>query len=148
MSRRPLRAHGQPHQKLSSARPDEPAGGQEGKSPEPKPPPRLRIIRAIGDIPRYLNTERGFATNILFGPAVVAPTQRAELNDKYRSQTNGARDTMNELRKTLVGDLDDGAELGAGIDALNAKLNALRDAIDKAIDGPAEPRKNAAKKKR
>ena len=29
---------------------------------------RLEIVRAVGDIPRYLNPERGFATNILFGP--------------------------------------------------------------------------------
>ena len=37
---------------------------------------RLEIVRAVGDIPRYLNPERGFATNILFGPAVVEPKQR------------------------------------------------------------------------
>jgi len=107
---------------------------------------RLQIIRAVGDIPRYLNTERGFATNILFGPAVVDPKQRAELNDKYRKQTDGARDKMNDLRRNLVGDLDDGAEVGTGIDAINTKLNALRDAIDRAIDGPADARKESAKK--
>ena len=107
---------------------------------------RLQIIRAIGDIPRYLNTERAFVINILFGPAVVDPKQRAELNDKYRKQTDGARDAMNQLRRTLVGDLDDGAEVGTGIDAINTKLNALRDAIDRAIDGPADARKESAKK--
>ena len=41
---------------------------------------RLEIVRAVGDIPRYLNPERGFATNILFGPAAVDPKQRAELD--------------------------------------------------------------------
>jgi len=41
---------------------------------------RLAVVRAVGDIPRYLNSERGFATNILFGPATVDPKLRAELN--------------------------------------------------------------------
>src|SRR5438309_4943189 len=62
---------------------------------------RLAVIRAVGDIPRYLNSERGFATNIMFGPATIDPKQRAELNDKYRRNTDGARAKMNELRKTL-----------------------------------------------
>src|SRR4051794_23637703 len=59
---------------------------------------RLEIVRAVGDIPRYLNSERGFSTNILFGPATVDPKTRAELVDKYRKQTNGARDKMNAIR--------------------------------------------------
>ena len=106
---------------------------------------RLGIVRAVGDIPRYLNPERGFATNILFGPPEVDPKLRADL-DKYRKQTDGARDKMNEIRKTLPGDLDDGAAVGGAIDALNAKLTALRDTIARAIDGPAEARRDAAKK--
>ena len=107
---------------------------------------RLEIVRAIGDIPRYMNPERGFATNILFGPATVDPKMRAELNDKYRKQTDGARAKMNEVRKTLPGDLDDGAAVAAGIDALNAKFGALRESMDKAIEGPADARRDAAKK--
>src|SRR5665647_2651570 len=107
---------------------------------------RLEIVRAIGDIPRYMNPERGFATNILFGPPAVDPKMRAELNDKYRKQTDGARDRMNQVRKALPGDLDDGAAVGAGIDALNAKFAALRETIAKSIDGPADARRDAAKK--
>src|SRR5258706_14645762 len=61
---------------------------------------RLEIVRAVGDIPRYLNSERGFATNILFGPPVVDPKQRTEL-DKYRKQTDGAREKVDQIRKTL-----------------------------------------------
>ena len=30
---------------------------------------RLEIVRAVGDIPRYMNPERGFATNILYRTA-------------------------------------------------------------------------------
>ena len=71
---------------------------------------------------------------------------RAELNEKYRKNTDGARDKMNAIRKNLSGALDDAAAVGAGIDALNVKFAALRDAMDKAIDGPAEPRKDAARK--
>jgi methyl-accepting chemotaxis protein len=106
---------------------------------------RLEIARAISDIPRFLNSERGFSTNILFGPAVVDPKMRSDMNEKMRKPTDGARDKMNALRKSTVASLDDGEALGSGIDALNAKFVALRAAIDKAIDGPAELRKDAAK---
>jgi methyl-accepting chemotaxis protein len=107
---------------------------------------RLEVVRAVGEIPRYLNPERGFATNILYGPAVVDPNMLKELVEKYRKQTDGARDRMNAIRKTLSGALDDGAAVGSGIDALNVKFAALREAIDKAIDGPADARKDAARK--
>lgn len=107
---------------------------------------RLEVVRAVGEIPRYLNPERGFATNIMFGPATVDSKLRAELNEKYRKQTDGARDRMNLIRKSLPGDLDDGVALAGGIDQLNAKFAALRDAMDKAMDGPAELRKDAARK--
>jgi methyl-accepting chemotaxis protein len=107
---------------------------------------RLEIVRAVGDIPRYLNPERGFATNILFGPPAVDPKQRTELNEKYRKQTDGAHDKMNRIRAALPGALEDGAAVGGSMDALNAKFASLREAIDKAIDGPADARKDAAKK--
>jgi methyl-accepting chemotaxis protein len=106
---------------------------------------RLAVVRAIGEIPRYMNPERGFATNILYGPAVVDPKMRSNLFEKYRKETDGARDKMNAIRKDLSA-LDDGAAVGSGIDALNVKFAALRDAMDKAIDGPAEARKDAARK--
>ena len=51
---------------------------------------------------------------------------------------------MRSARISLA--LDDGAGVGSAIDALNSKFAALRDAIDKAIDGPADTRKEAAKK--
>jgi methyl-accepting chemotaxis protein len=107
---------------------------------------RLEIVRAVGDIPRYMNSERGFATNIMFGPATVDPKARAELIEKYRKQTDSARYKMNAIRKTLSGAIDDSDAVAAGIDALNAKFVALREAMDKAIDGPAEVRKDAVKK--
>ena len=106
---------------------------------------RLAIVRAVSDIPRYLNPERGFSTNILFGPATVDPALLVG-QDKLRKQTDGARDKMNALRKELPGTLDDGNSLGSNIDGINSKFAALRAAIDKAIAGPAEARKDAAKK--
>jgi methyl-accepting chemotaxis protein len=107
---------------------------------------RLEIVRAVGDLPRYLSPERGFATNILFGPPAVDPKMRAELNDKYRKQTDGARDKMNQIKASLPGALEDGAAVASGIDGLNAKFTMLREAIDKAIDGPADARRDAVKK--
>ncbi|MCP3382752.1 methyl-accepting chemotaxis protein [Bradyrhizobium sp. CCGUVB4N] len=106
---------------------------------------RLAIVRAVSDIPRYLNPERGFATNIMYGPATVDPAQLTE-HDKLRKQTDGARDKMNALRKELPGSFDDGNAIGSNIDGINSKFTALRDAIDKAIAGPADTRKDAAKK--
>jgi methyl-accepting chemotaxis protein len=105
---------------------------------------RLQVVRAVGDIPRYLNPERGFATNLLLAPT-VDPKQHAEL-DGYRKQTSGAQAKMNELRKTLVRDLDDGGAIGNAIDALNTKFASLREAIEKALDGPADARRDAARK--
>lgn len=107
---------------------------------------RLAVVRAVGEIPRYMNPERGFATNLLLGPATIDPKLRAELNDKYRKDTDGALAKMNQIRGNLSGSLDDAATVGSGIDALNAQFAALRTAIDKALDGPAEPRKDAVKK--
>src|SRR5829696_9006982 len=106
---------------------------------------RLDVVRAVGDIPRYMNPERGFSTNILYGPAAVEPKMLTDL-DKYRNDTNGALAKMNAIRKALPASLDDGAAVGSGIDALNAKFAALRESIDKAIAGPADSRKDAARK--
>ena len=80
------------------------------------------------------------------GRPSVDPAIRKELNEKVRKNTNGARDKMDVVRKNLSRRLDDATAIGAGIDDLNAKFNALRDAMDKAIDGPAEVRKDAARK--
>jgi methyl-accepting chemotaxis protein len=107
---------------------------------------RLAVVRAVGEIPRYMNPERGFATNILLGPATIDQKLRTELNDKYRRATDGALAKMNQIRSTLPGALDDSTAIGSAIDALNAQFAALRSAIDKALDGPAEPRKDASKK--
>ena len=106
---------------------------------------RLEVVRAIGDIPRYLNPERGFSLNILFGPAVVDPRQRAEL-DKYRERTDGAVEKMERIRNTTVARLDEGAEIVTKIDAIKTQLNALRSSIDKAIDSSADMRRDSAKK--
>jgi methyl-accepting chemotaxis protein len=107
---------------------------------------RLEIVRAVGDIPRYLNPERGFATNIMYGPPEVDPKQRAELKEKYRKQTDGARDKMSQIKATLPGALEDGAGVASGMDALNVRFAVLREAIDKGLDGPPEARRDAAKK--
>jgi methyl-accepting chemotaxis protein len=107
---------------------------------------RLAVVRAVGEIPRYMNPERGFATNLLLGPATIDPKLRAELNDKYRRDTDGALAKMNQIRASLPGSLDDSVAVGSGIDALNTQFKALRNSIDKALDGPAEPRRDAVKK--
>jgi methyl-accepting chemotaxis protein len=106
---------------------------------------RLEVVRTIGDIPRYLNPERGFSINILFGPAVVDPKMRADLAN-YRKQTDGAVEKMDRIRNSVVARLDDGADIATKIDAVKTQLSALRGSIDRAIDSPADTRKDAAKK--
>src|SRR3954451_17891484 len=107
---------------------------------------RLEIVRAVGDIPRHLNPERGVATNILFGPPAADAKARAEMAEKYRRPTDAARQKMNQIKATLSGALDDGAAVVAAIEALDAKFASLREAIDKALDGPVDARKDAARK--
>jgi hypothetical protein len=106
---------------------------------------RLEIVRAVGDIPRYMNPERGFATNIMYGPPVVEDKLLAELAN-YRQQTDGAVAKMEQVRATTADALDDGRDIVAKIDDLKRQFDTLRTAIDKTIAGPAEARRDAAKK--
>ncbi len=106
---------------------------------------RLEIVRAVGDIPRYMNSERGMSTNLLFGTGALDQKQIADL-DKLRKLTDGALAKVNQVRATLPGALDDGGAVASAIDALKAKFAALRDAIEKAIAGPVDARKPAAAK--
>jgi methyl-accepting chemotaxis protein len=105
---------------------------------------RLGVIRAVCDIPRYLSPERGFTTNILFGPPNIDPKQRAALDSIYRKDTDRAVDKMMELRQTLSSGLDDSEAIGRDIDALKAKLTALRGSMDRAMAGAPESRRDAA----
>ncbi|WP_315703582.1 MULTISPECIES: methyl-accepting chemotaxis protein [unclassified Bradyrhizobium] len=105
---------------------------------------RLAIVRAVGDIPRYLNSERGFTTNILFGPPAIDPKMRSDL-ETYRKNTDGAVTKMLELRRSLSSALDESAALGGDIDALKTRFSSLRDMMDRAMAGAAETRRDAAK---
>ncbi|MCA1400535.1 HAMP domain-containing methyl-accepting chemotaxis protein [Bradyrhizobium sp. BRP56] len=106
---------------------------------------RLEIVRAVSDIPRYMNSERGMSTNLLFSPGAIDQKQIADL-DKLRKLTDGALAKVNQVRATLPGSLDDGEAVASAIDALKAKFAALRDAIEKAIAGPVDARRPAATK--
>ncbi|WP_050386600.1 methyl-accepting chemotaxis protein [Bradyrhizobium pachyrhizi] len=106
---------------------------------------RLEIVRAVGDIPRYMNSERGMSTNLLFGTGAIDQKQIADL-DKLRKLTDSALAKVNQVRATLPGSLDDGETVASAIDALKAKFAALRDAIEKAIAGPVDARRPAATK--
>ncbi|NLS70885.1 methyl-accepting chemotaxis protein [Bradyrhizobium brasilense] len=106
---------------------------------------RLEIVRAVGDIPRYMNSERGMSTNLLFSTGAIDQKQITDL-DKLRKLTDGALAKVNQVRATLPGSLDDGEAVASAIDALKAKFAALRDAIEKAIAGPVDARRPAATK--
>ncbi|MGY3445924.1 MULTISPECIES: methyl-accepting chemotaxis protein [unclassified Bradyrhizobium] len=106
---------------------------------------RLDIVRAVGDIPRYMNPERGYATNLLLAAGTIDPKQIAEL-DRQRQLTDGALAKVNQVRATLPGSLDDGEAVASQIDALKTKFTGLRDAIAAAIAGPVDARRAAAGK--
>src|SRR5579871_2342944 len=105
----------------------------------------LTNVRAVGDVPRYMNPERGFTDNILFGAGAINPKQTAEL-DKLRSLTDGAMAKVNEVRATLPGPLDDGEALASAIDALKTNLAGLRESISNALVAPADTRRAAGTK--
>jgi methyl-accepting chemotaxis protein len=104
---------------------------------------RLELVRTLGDIPRYLNPERGFATDILFGTGAVEAKQRADL-DTLRKQTDAAVEKLVQIRKASVDALDDAPEISARLDELKTRFAALRAAVDKALDGPMDARREAA----
>ncbi len=106
---------------------------------------RLELVRTIGDIPRYLNPERGYATDILFGTGAVEAKQRSDI-DKLRKQTDAAVEKLIPIRKISVAALDDAPEIIARLDELKTRFAALRTAVDKALDGPVEARREAAKR--
>src|SRR4029077_10089363 len=83
---------------------------------------RLEIVRAVGDIPRYMNPERGFSTNIMFGPPVVEQKMLTAL-DKYRKDTDGAVAKMEQVRATTADALDDGRDIVAKIDDLKRQFD-------------------------
>ena len=106
---------------------------------------RLAIVRAVGDVPRYMNPQRGYATNILFGSGASDPKQIAEL-DKLRALTDSAMAKVAEVRASLPGPLDDGEAVANSIDALKAKFTALREAIANALAAPADTHRAAGTK--
>lgn len=105
---------------------------------------RLALVRAGSDIPRYLASERGFTTNLLFGPPAIDPSLRADL-DVLRKQTDGAVGKIVELRKSLSSDLDDAVALGNTIDGLKAKFTSFRDMMDRGLAATPEGRREASK---
>ena len=106
---------------------------------------RLELVRAVGEIPRYMNPERGFATSIECSD--LPPwTRRTFCSARTSKNTDGARDQMNKVKTTLPGAIDDSAAVGSSIDALNTQFAALRTAMDKALSGPADTRRDAARK--
>ncbi len=107
---------------------------------------RLEIVRAVGDIPRYMNPERGFATNIMYGAAGGEDPRWWPNSVTIRKETDGAVAKMEQVRATIADALDDGRDIVGKIDDLKRQFDALRSAIDKAIAGPPEARRDAAKK--
>jgi methyl-accepting chemotaxis protein len=106
---------------------------------------RLQVIRTIGDLPRYINPERGFTTNLLFGPAMIDPQLQAELGVR-RKQTDSAVAKADQIKLTSVANLDDAAEIFAKVDQLKARFKALRTAMDDALGAPADTRRDGVKK--
>jgi methyl-accepting chemotaxis protein len=106
---------------------------------------RLQVVRAVSDIPRYLNSERGYATNLLYAPGAIDAAGTAG-HEKVRKLTSDARDRAMAVRNTLPGSLDDRAAIVTVIEDLNAKLNALRSEIDTSLARAPDERRQDARK--
>ncbi|MDX2203802.1 MAG: HAMP domain-containing methyl-accepting chemotaxis protein [Hyphomicrobiaceae bacterium] len=105
---------------------------------------RLDVARAASDIPRYLNSERGFATNILYSPKAMEASQKAGL-EKVRKLTTDARDKALSVRNALPASLDDRTAIAGTIEDINKRLEAVYKGIDAALTRPLEERREAAK---
>lgn len=107
---------------------------------------RLELVRLVGDVPRYLNPERGYVTNLLLSGAQAGDPNQARELEKLRHLTDEAVTRVRQVRQTLPGDLEDGDRVAGVIDELNNRFLSLRAAMDKAFPGPMEMRRQVATK--
>ncbi len=103
---------------------------------------RLQTIRALADIPRVMNPERGLTT-------LAIQTQTAEQADRtdlkaYRADTEKVMADIRVRTAATLGELDDAEALVAAGKELEATYRALRAASDAAMAQPVGARGNAA----
>lgn len=104
---------------------------------------RLAIARAVGNVPRFLNPERGFATDLLISNEYpIDPKKLSELK-KLRTLTDSALAGLGEVRNGLPASLDDRDMIASAIDAITTRFQTLRKTIDTAIAVPSEERRGA-----
>jgi hypothetical protein len=104
-----------------------------------------RSSRAVSDIPRLPQPRARLCTNILYGPATVDPALLAE-QDKLRKQTDGARDRMNALRKEVAGPVRRRRHASQQHRRASIRNSPRCASHRQGARGPAEARKDAAKK--
>jgi methyl-accepting chemotaxis protein len=105
---------------------------------------RLEVIRALGDVPRYLSPERGYSVNLILGKDPVEPNQHTELK-KYRDKTDAAVATVEKMTPALAGKLTDAAQISTKLSDVIGQFHALRDTMDEKLRAPADRRGDAAK---
>ena len=104
---------------------------------------RLAVIRAIGNIPRYLNPERGVFT---IDVQTVAPGDQAKLAElaKWEAPTDAAVAAALAEAATIQGKLDDDAQIGAQVSDIARRFKEYRQMGDDRLKLPIDQRGDAA----
>ena len=104
---------------------------------------RLDVIRALGNIPRYLNAERGLAVVDLHTVAPGDPGQLAELLE-LRKPTDAALVAAQSLVAARRGKLDDGDDIAAAMTEIARLVPQYRRDLDEKLALPIDQRGDAA----
>jgi methyl-accepting chemotaxis protein len=104
---------------------------------------RLDVIRAIGNIPRYLNPERGL---VLLLVGTMPPGDQK--NSATLAETFHLTDTALEAAQTTIGtdqgQLDDGAEIAGALAEIARIFHDYRQNVDQKLAAPLDQRAGVA----
>ncbi len=103
---------------------------------------RLDVIRALGNIPRYLSPERGLAT-VLEQTMVPGDQKGLASLVEFRQPTDTAMAAAMTRVSAIHGQLDDGQELEAAMADVSQRFKQYRRMIDETLLLPVAERGNA-----
>ncbi|MFG1480437.1 HAMP domain-containing methyl-accepting chemotaxis protein [Xanthobacter sp. V4C-4] len=102
---------------------------------------RLDVIRALADVPKLLNPERGLTTLALqtMTASQAAGTELAA----FRADTEKAMENIKVRARATLGALDDAAAIVAAAEEIASDYRALRATADEALSRPIDQRGTA-----
>jgi methyl-accepting chemotaxis protein len=105
---------------------------------------RLDVIRAIGNIPRYLNPERGF---VVFLIDTMPPGDQKNLTKLAATfhLTDTAVDAAQATIGNVQGQLDDGAQIASALAEITRIFHDYRQTIEQKLTVPVDQRAGVAR---